>query len=325
MTPRIMVSLTISIVVSFVLLAVATAIGQAMIERKLRPSGFFVEAGGDKLHVAKLGAPGGAADAALVLLHGASGNLEDMRLALGETLAKRWRVILIDRPGQGWSGRPGGADDASPARQAALIHEALGRFGVTRPILVAHSLGGAVATAYALGFPDDVSGLVLIAPTTHPWEGGVAWYYSLATAPVIGPLFAWTAALPVGSLLLPNAVGSVFSPQPVPADYVRRASIMLVLRPRSFLANAQDVAALKDHLRRQFGRYGDIRVPTIVITGDRDDTVSLDIHARALATVIPKARLEILQGVGHMPHHARPDRIAAAIEDVQDTAKSQRD
>jgi len=37
---------------------------------------------------------------------------------------------------------------------------------------ILHSLGGAVATAYALSFPDDVSGLVLIAPTTHPWEGG---------------------------------------------------------------------------------------------------------------------------------------------------------
>ena len=173
-----------------------------------------------------------------------------MRLALGETLAKRWRVLLLDRPGHGLSSRSGGADDASPMRQAALIHDALGRLGVKRPILVAHSLGGAVATAYALSFPDDVSGLVLIAPTTHPWEGGIAWYYSLATAPVIGPLFAWTYALPVGSLLVSNAIASVFAPQQPPADYQSRAGIMQVLRPKTFLANAQDVAALNGNLRQ---------------------------------------------------------------------------
>jgi pimeloyl-ACP methyl ester carboxylesterase len=53
----------------------------------------------------------------IVLLHGASGNLQDMRLTLGERLAARHRVILIDRPGHGWSGRPDG-DDAASARQA---------------------------------------------------------------------------------------------------------------------------------------------------------------------------------------------------------------
>lgn len=321
---RIMLSLLISVVVSLVLFAVLTAIGQAAITRKLEPSGQFVEAGGGRLHVVDLGGPRRDGDAPLVLLHGASGNLEDMRIALGETLAKRWRVILIDRPGQGLSDRPGGADDASPARQAALIHDALGRLGVKRPILVAHSLGGAIASAYALSFPDDVSGLVLVAPTTHPWEGGIAWYYSLATAPVIGPLFAWTCALPVGSLLVSGAAAAVFSPQEAPADYVRRAAIMQVLRPRAFLANAQDVAALNGNLRRQFARYGEIRVPTHVITGDRDDTVPLDVHARTLAAAIPDARLEILPGVGHMPHHARPDRVAAAIEDMQQAATAAR-
>src|SRR3990170_3227265 len=138
--------LAISIAVSFFLLAAVTAIGQAVIERTLRPAGRFVDADGGPLHIAELD-HANTSEAPLVLLQGASGNLEDMRLVLGETLARRWRVLLFDRPGHGLSSRSGGADDASPARQAALIHDALGRLGVTRPILVAHSLGGAVATA----------------------------------------------------------------------------------------------------------------------------------------------------------------------------------
>ena len=96
---RRMLSLTISIVVSFVLLAAITVIGQAVIERTLRPAGRFVERGRRHLARRRTAATSTANEAPLVLLHGASGNLEDMRLALGETLAKRWRVLLLDRPG----------------------------------------------------------------------------------------------------------------------------------------------------------------------------------------------------------------------------------
>jgi hypothetical protein len=106
------------------------------IEQAHPPAGRFVEVSGGRLHLVELGPANGAP---VVLFHGASGNLEDMRLALGDKLAERHRVILVDRPGHGWSERPGGSADASPARQAALIHEALQRIGVRRAVIVGHS------------------------------------------------------------------------------------------------------------------------------------------------------------------------------------------
>ena len=100
------------------------AIGVDEIKRAHPPSGRFVEVDGGRLHLVELG----PADAPpVVLLHGASTNLEDMRLALADRLAANYRVILIDRPGHGWSDRPGGSADASPARQAKLIHQPLAR------------------------------------------------------------------------------------------------------------------------------------------------------------------------------------------------------
>jgi pimeloyl-ACP methyl ester carboxylesterase len=54
----------------------------------------------------------------------------------------------------------------------------------------------------------------------------------------------------------------------------------------------------------------------VIITGDRDTVVSPDIHARALAAKLPNSKLVVLEGVGHMPHYAVPDRVAAAIDDV---------
>jgi len=295
------------------LLAAITAAGVLAIERAHPPSGRFVEVSGGRLHVLELGTT--APDAPpIVLLHGASGNLEDMRAALGERLAARHRVILIDRPGHGWSDRPGGDGDASPARQAVLIAEALGNLGVTRAIIVGHSWAGAVATAYALAYPDRVAGLVLLAPVSHPWSTGIAWVYTLTTAPVIGQVFARTVALPAGFPFLDTLARVVFAPQPIAADYVRRAAIALILRPAEFIANANDVARLLESVKAQAPRYGEIAAPTVIITGDRDTIVSPVIHSKALAAQLPHAKLIMLPGVGHAVQHVAADLIVAEID-----------
>src|SRR6266542_488030 len=85
---------------------------------------------------------------------------------------------------------------------------------------VGWSSASAVATALALDHPTRVAGLVLIAPVLNPWSTGIAWYYSVAAAPYIGPLFAWTLALPAGAVLINPTVAVVFAPQDVPKDYV---------------------------------------------------------------------------------------------------------
>jgi pimeloyl-ACP methyl ester carboxylesterase len=303
---------------------VVTALAIGRIEAAHPPSGRFVEVDGGRLHVLELGQTDATADAAadaagdprwpVVLVHGASGNLGDLRLALGDRLAQTRRVVLVDRPGHGWSDRPGGVGDASPARQAALIAQALDRLGIERFVLLGHSLGGAVATAFALAYPDRLAGLVLLAPVTHPWRGGLAWYNALLTTPLAGFVFARALALPAGELLLARGAQEVFAPQAMPPDYLRLAGIRLLLRPREFIANAQDVAILKGFVTAQVPRYRDIAVPTVVLTGDADATVSPQLHARAIAAAVPDARLVILPGIGHMPQHVATDEVIAAID-----------
>src|SRR5205085_2789311 len=155
-------------------LAALTALGVRMIERRHPQSGTFIPVSGGRLHVVELSTRREPGAPPIVLLHGASGILEDMRLALGERLAVRHRVILIDRPGHGLSERPGGDAEAAPARQAARVAEVLDRLGIGRAILVGHSWSGALATAFALAFPERTAGLVLLAPVTHPWAGGIS-------------------------------------------------------------------------------------------------------------------------------------------------------
>jgi pimeloyl-ACP methyl ester carboxylesterase len=295
-------------------LAAVTVIGTAAIERADQPAGRFVEVEGGRLHIVELG----SADAPpVVLLHGASGNLGDMELALGERLAARYRVILIDRPGHGWSDRPDGRDDTSPARQAALIHQALARIGVTRPVMLGHSWAGAVATAYALDFPGEVAGLVLLAPVTHPWPGGVSWINNLVATPLIGPLVARTLMLPVGYFLVAPGVKSVFAPQSPPPGYATATGVQMILRPSEFIANAQDLAGLKAFVTAQAPRYGEIAAPVIIISGDNHDkVVSTNIHSRVIARQLPHARLIVLPGVGHMVQYAAPERVVRAIDEL---------
>src|SRR3954463_2815274 len=205
----------VALVLIFVLLAAITSLGVARLEAAHPPTGQFIEVQGVRIHVAVLGlaadAPG--AEPAIVLIHGASGNLEDMRLALGEKLAASHRVILIDRPGHGWSSRPASDDCASPARQAELVAGALEQLCVRRAVLIGHSWGGAFATAYALAFPNRTAGLVLLAAVTHPWAANPGWYNKMAGLPYIGTLFLRTCVSPLGLLLMRGASRSAFEPQ----------------------------------------------------------------------------------------------------------------
>jgi pimeloyl-ACP methyl ester carboxylesterase len=296
-------------------LAAATAVGSALIARAHPAKGRFVAVDGGTLHIDELGSRSDD-ETAVVLVHGASGNMEDMRIALGDALSGRFRTILIDRPGRGWSERPQDRESASPQRQADLVAQALGQIGVKRVVMVGHSWGGALASAFAIRHPQMTAGLVLLAPTSHPWKGGVSWYYSLATIPWVGPLFTNTMVMPLGALLARNATASVFEPQAPPQAYIGRSATFLVLRPKAFAANARDMTELKSNLEKLSPLYPSIAAPTVILVGDRDLAVSNDVHAFELAKAIPNARLEVLSGVGHVPHHARPDRVVAAVEDV---------
>ena len=122
--------------------AVATLIIARVIETRHPAAGRFVEVAGGRLHVVEMAPQGREPEATVLLLHGASGSSGDPMTALGERLARRFRVVAIDRPGSGWSDRIGGAGAASPATQARIILAALREIGIEPAIVVGHSWAG---------------------------------------------------------------------------------------------------------------------------------------------------------------------------------------
>jgi pimeloyl-ACP methyl ester carboxylesterase len=102
----------------------------------------------------------------------------------------------------------------------------------------------------------------------------------------------------------------------MPAGYIDRAAIKLVLRPETFFNNARDVFLLKAFVTQQALRYAGLTAPTVIITGDHDTTVSPKIHSRTIAKVLPNAKLIVLKDVGHMPHHVASGVVVAAIDEL---------
>jgi pimeloyl-ACP methyl ester carboxylesterase len=303
-------------VAALILLALVTQAGVMAFQRGYPAQGEMIEVAGATLNVVDIG-PRDAPGPPIVLIHGASSNLETMRKPLGDMLAARHRVILIDRPGHGWSSRARDVD-STPAIQGRMIGQVLEKLGVGPVILVVHSWAGALGARMALDDPHRVAGLVMLAPVAYPWPGGVGWYNTLVTAPVIGPLLAYTITLPLGYFLMARGARGVFLPQIMPDDFVGNTATALLLRPREFLANARDLVTLKQAVREQAPRYASIKALTVVISGDVDKTVSTNIHSRPFAAAVPDARLIVLPGVGHMVQNAAPELVVSEIEAMAD-------
>jgi pimeloyl-ACP methyl ester carboxylesterase len=304
--------ISIGVLVLLATLAMLTQVGVVVVERTYPPQGRAIEVAGAVLNVVELGQDRNAGPP-VVMIHGASSNLEVMRQPLGELLARDHRVILIDRPGHGWSVRQR-EEDSTPEIQARMIAEALEKLGTGPVVLVVHSWAGALGARMALDFPQLLAGLVMLAPVTHPWRGGVGYYNKAITTPVVGRLLAYTITLPLGLALVDAGARTVFLPQEAPQGYVRKTATLLLLRPREFIANARDLVTLKASVAAQVERYPEIRVPTTVISGDADKTVSTAIHSRPFAAAVPDAKLIVLPAVGHMVQNAAPDLVVAEIE-----------
>jgi len=79
-------------------------------------------------------------------------------------------------------------------------------------------------------------------------------------------------------------------------------------------ANARQVNWLRPHVVEMSKHYDSISVPVEVVHGDADTIVPLDIHSAKLPDQIIGAKVTVLTGVGHMPHHTNPESVIAAID-----------
>jgi len=145
---------------------------EARAEAAFPPEGQVVMVDGHRVHAVVMGSEDGTRPD-LVLLHGASGNTRDMTYHLAPRLARDYRVIVLDRPGLGYTERIN-RTGATIIEQAELMQKAAALFGAEKPIVLGHSYGGAVALAWAVTRPDHIAAVVDVAGAAKPWETGLS-------------------------------------------------------------------------------------------------------------------------------------------------------
>ena len=247
----------------------------------------------------------------VVMIHGNAGNVQDFEFGAVQLLSQNYRVVAIDRPGHGSSDRPNGRV-ATVEYQAQLLHETLSTLGISKPILVGHSWGAALALAYALNYPDDVSSMVLVAPAAYPDTGESRFLRLAIRTPVIGDVSLVLGKPTLGRHILKQALAQAFYPQAVPKSYLKTACALWLGR-KQVKAYIEDESALNTSLKRMSERYSKIRVPVVVVTGDQDKIVSANENAYRLHTVVPGSQLIELKDTGHEIPQTHPESIYAAL------------
>lgn len=282
------------------------------IDAALPAQGQWVEVWGGRIHYLAIG-PEDAKGPTVVMIHGILGQLRHFSYALAERIATDTRVILIDRPGWGHStikGRRPGI-----ATQADMIAEAIRKLGIEKPLVVGHSMGGAVSLALALRHPELPRGLALIAPYTQPVDDVIDTFRSLIVPARLRPIIAWTLSIPIGVRTGPKKAVQVFSPDPVPTDFGLRGGGMLALKPASFQSGAFEISVANTEMQVQAPRYGEIRMPVAILYGRGDYLLEPALHGEKTAAAIPGAKLTLIDG-GHMLQICHVDATEAWLRGV---------
>ena len=271
--------------------------------RRHPPIGHFIEVDGVRLHMIERG---DKAAPVLVILHGNGALIEDMLISgLIDRASEKFRVICFDRPRFGHSSRPR-LRLWTPERQAELIEKALAQMGVTEALMLGHSWGTLVGLALAQRSNAPARGLVLVSGYYFPsWRTDV-WLLSGPAIPVIGDLMRYTISPLFSALILPLMFKIIFAPKP-PLP-VSRYPLALMVRPLPLRAAAEESAFMIPAAARLAPSYPNITCPVTIIAGDGDRVV-VPSQAARLAALIPRAKLVMLPGIGHMAHHFAAEEI----------------
>ncbi|APX84489.1 alpha/beta hydrolase [Methylorubrum extorquens] len=277
-------------------------------EQRYPPVGQFMTVDGVRLHYFEQGHGD-----PLVLIHGNGTMIQDFLVSgIVDELAKRHRVIIIDRPGYGYSERPRAL--WTPRAHATLYQTALERLGVSQAVVLGHSWGSLVAVALALQAPQLVRSLVLASGYYYPTLRADVFLFSPPAIPVIGDVMRYTVSPVIGRLILPGLIKAMFAPADVPERFDRLMPKELMLRPSQLRAAAEDAALMTPVTVELQQHYRELTLPVVIIAGADDQIADVGRQSERLHRELPGSEFIAIPGQGHMIHHLAPDQVIGAIE-----------
>jgi pimeloyl-ACP methyl ester carboxylesterase len=248
---------------------------------------------------------------ALVLIHGNNSSAYSWTDVFDQ-LAREFRVVALDLKGFGFTAKPEG--DYRVETQAALVVRLLDELKIERAVLCGSSMGGAVALAAAINYPQRVDALILVGSSAFEATRGGSLAPAYLRWPYIGG--AVTAlALTSDSLVREGLRKSFYDESKVTAERV--AAYYRPLRTRGGQRAARLVREQRDYTRIE-NSLDKIRQPTLLIWGAQDRLNLLE-DGRRLHSKIEGAQLIVFDNCGHLPQEEMP---AAFVREVLSFMKS---
>lgn len=239
----------------------------------------------------------------LILVHSIGQSIYTWR-SLFYSLAQNYRVIAVDLPGFGYSGRP---EEYSYTieEQSRSLELFLDAIGIESAHFMAFSMGSGYVMDLCLRHPERVGRVVLLAP------GGLVPEMPLAIKLLDSSIFGGIASIIFGMRSLENVLSECFFDQTVGVkpDVIEE-----------YYKTICDSAARRA-LRLSFHNYDDenwlarlraAEMPVLVLLGAEDKWRTTD-QAELIHAAIPGAGYSLIRNAGHLLHEEKPDKVMAAL------------
>ncbi len=273
-------------------------------EKYLTPADRFVDIGGARVRV-RIEGPDGAP--VIIMNHGFTHSLETWD-GWAAALQSDYRVVRYDLAGHGLTG-PDPEMRYAPVERAVFLGDLMDVLGIDSAIVAGNSLGGLVAWRFASANPDRVDALLLTAPGVFSING-------VADEPVPVPLPLQLFLMTAPESGMRKAAERVYGDD-------ARVTAATVERMRDMIRRRGNGAALIDALREftmpdPAEELQALETPALIIWGSEDVIIPVE-QGEHMAALMPKAKLIVLPGVGHVAQEEAPEETSREVRAFLDS------
>ena len=256
--------------------------------------------------------PSSQAQATLILIHGFRGTHHGL-LKIAEHLPEQYEVIIPDLPG---FGETKALESHTLDDFTSWLHDFIDELGLNEPpVLVGHSFGSIVSSAYASTYPETIRKLILINPIGAPaLEGPKAimtklaiLYYKIGKQLPEGIARHWLGAKPMVRIM---SITMAKTKDRKLRKYIHNQHDQYFSRFASPQSVLEAFTTSTEHHVRQVARK--LTLPTLLIAGEKDDITPLA-KQEELAELLPDGKLVTIPAVGHLTHYETPAEVAGYI------------
>lgn len=258
----------------------------------------FIDMGGYRMHYVDIGE-----GEPVVLVHGFADSTYCWHENLDALGGAGFRLILVDLPGLGQSEIPPESVSPSIDWLSGEVLRLADHLGLKKFSVAGNSMGGGISLFLALNHPERVKRAVPIDPACYRQRHSAL--LSLLSTPVVGDasvhlMGRWTVATSLKQVYFDDekVTGTLIGEyaRPIAKPGYKQYLARLI---RAYFSPAYD---------DMIARYGEMKVPVLIVWGDHDAWVPSELAGR-LYQDVPGSELLMVENAGHLPHQERPEIV----------------